>query len=667
MTELRDIKGIGPVTEKKLRAIGISKPHDLLTYYPSRYKENHLDNKQPWDHQRTLMLLCEVTANPQLFFIRKNLTKMTVKTVIDGKAVDVHIFNRHFLKKMLRPKTKIVVTGAFKDNFRHFTASDLILYKNFKAGMEPIYSVGDLSPKIFHKWIVRVMEDDAILPQERLPEALLVKRKLPPLRDAYHKIHLPKTKHDVDVAQRRIKYEEMLMFALRLHAQRIQTEKIEVSRKGYDIEKVRRFIATLPFELTDDQKRATNDIFRDLKKARPMNRLLQGDVGSGKTVCAMLAAYATVTAGEQVAFIAPTEILARQHHDTLNEYLMSLGVVVRFLSSSTSQHERKYIIADLQAGKVDVLIGTHALLSEDVEFSHMGFAIIDEQHRFGVDQRKRLRKKGRHPDVLYLSATPIPRTLAIGFLGNIHVSSIMQLPIGRKPVQSFLVGYDAMDDVFSVMENELKKNRQVFFVVPLIEESDRMNHMSIDAFEHVLRQHLPERKSYAVLHGRMPDDEKADVMARFKANEVSVLLSTSVVEVGMDVSNATMMVIINADRFGLSQLHQMRGRVGRSEFPSKAYFVADDPEKARERLHVLIETNDGFKISEADLRMRGPGEVFGLNQAGLPRFMMASLLDDADLFKQAQSDAVDVFTSGEYKAKVLKKQAMNYVDGFHLD
>ncbi len=667
MTELRDIKGIGPVTEKKLRAIGISKPRDLLTYYPSRYKENRLDNEQPWVLQETLMLLCEVTADPRLFFIRKNLTKMTVKTIIDGKPVDVHIFNRHFLKKMLRPKTKIVVTGSFKDNFRHFTSSDLILHKNFKAGMKPIYSVADLSEMSFHKWILRVLEDDAILPQERLPEALLVKRDLPLLQDTYHKIHAPRNKRDVAVAQKRIKYEEMLMFALRLHAQRIQTEKTEVPRKGYDIEKVRRFIATLPFELTDDQKQATNDIFRDLKKDRPMNRLLQGDVGSGKTVCAMLAAYATVTAGEQIAFMAPTEILARQHHDTFNEFLMPLGVAVRFLSASTPSEERKHITADLQSGKVDIVIGTHALLSEDVGFLHMGFAIIDEQHRFGVAQREQLREKGCHPDVLYLSATPIPRTLAIGLLGNIHVSSIMQLPKGRKPVRSFLVGYDAMDDVFSVMEKELSKNRQVFFVVPLIEESDAMNHMSIDAFEHVLKKHLPEGKSYAILHGRMPDDEKADVMARFKDNTTAVLLSTSVIEVGMDVSNATMMVIINADRFGLSQLHQMRGRVGRSGFPSKAYFVADDPEKARERLHVLIETSDGFKISEADLRMRGPGEVFGLSQAGIPRFMMASLLDDAALFKQAQSDAADVFSADERKAQVLKKQAMEHVDGFHLD
>lgn len=667
MTELRDIKGIGPVTEKKLHAIGISKPHDMLAYYPSRYKENRLDNEKPWVLQETLMLLCEVAADPRLFFIRKNLTKMTIKTNIDGQPVDVHIFNRHFLKKMLRPKTKIVVTGSFKDNHRHFTASEIILHKNFKAGIEPIYSVGDLSATAFHKWILRVLDDDAAPPQDRLPETLLAKHGLPPLKETYRKIHAPKNKRDVAVAQTRIKYEEMLMFTLRLHAQRIQTEKIKVPRKGYDIGKVRSFIEKLPFELTDDQKQATNDIFRDLKKNRPMNRLLQGDVGSGKTVCAMLAAYATMTAGEQIAFMAPTEILARQHHETFKKFLMPLGVELRFLSASTPSEERKLITADLQTGKVDIIIGTHALLSEDVMFSHMGFAIIDEQHRFGVAQRGKLREKGVHPDVLYLSATPIPRTLAIGLLGNIRVSSIMQLPQGRKPVRSFLVGYDAMDEVFSVMEKELSKNRQVFFVVPLIEESDAMNHMSIDAFEDVLNEHIPEGTSYAVLHGRMPDDEKAAVMARFKANEVSVLLSTSVIEVGMDVGNATMMVIISADRFGLSQLHQMRGRVGRSGYPSKAYFVADDPEKARERLHVLIETSDGFKISEADLRMRGPGEVFGLHQAGMPRFMMANLLDDTALFDQAQNDAVDVFSSEEHKAKVLKKQAMKHADGFHLD
>ncbi|HWL12235.1 MAG TPA: ATP-dependent DNA helicase RecG, partial [Ureibacillus sp.] len=417
----------------------------------------------------------------------------------------------------------------------------------------------------------------------------------------------------------------------------------------YDVKKVRDFIQSISFELTNAQKRVVNEISKDLKEPHRMNRLLQGDVGSGKTIVAAIGLYSAVTAGYQGALMAPTEILAEQHAESLKAWFDPMGVKVALLSGSTKVKERRLLLEQLHNGEIDILIGTHALIQPDVIFKNLGFVITDEQHRFGVEQRRILRDKGMNPDVLFMTATPIPRTLAITAFGEMDVSIIDELPAGRKQIETHWLKKEQLNSSIVKMESELRNGRQAYVICPLIEESDKLDvQNAVEVYEQ-LATIFNGRFKVGLMHGRLHADEKDAVMREFSEGKIDVLVSTTVVEVGVNVPNATFMMIYDADRFGLAQLHQLRGRVGRGEHQSYCVLLADPKsEEGKERMLSMTQTNDGFKLAEKDLELRGPGDFFGKKQSGLPDFKMADLVHDYRTLEVARQDAARLIYDDQF-------------------
>jgi ATP-dependent DNA helicase RecG len=413
-------------------------------------------------------------------------------------------------------------------------------------------------------------------------------------------------------------------------------------------DEIRGFVGALPFSLTDSQKQVINEILHDMKQPYAMNRLLQGDVGAGKTVVAAVGLYATVRAGHQGALMVPTEILADQHVRSLGKLFEPYGIQVGLLTGSLTERKRRDLIASLQMGLLDIVVGTHALIQEDVFFRSLGLVVTDEQHRFGVNQRSILRRKGMNPDVLTMTATPIPRTLAITVFGDLDVSTLRERPKGRKPIKTYSVKHQMMDRVLGFIRKEAEQGRQTFFICPLIEESEKLDVQNAIDLHMQLTQALPDL-SIGLLHGRMPAAEKEATMGKFAAGETNVLVSTTVIEVGVDVPNATLMIVMDADRFGLSQLHQLRGRVGRGEHQSFCILIADPKsENGQERMKAMTDTDDGFEISRRDLEIRGPGEFFGTKQSGMPEFRLANLVNDFEVLEQARDDAAELTSKEQF-------------------
>jgi ATP-dependent DNA helicase RecG len=502
---------------------------------------------------------------------------------------------------------------------------------------------------------------------ETLPASLLASRDLPPLTEAIRAVHMPRDASEIDPGLRRLKYEELFFFqitlALKRQVLRDRTPGIAFTVKS---PLARQLVDTLPFALTDAQRKVIREISADMESPRPMNRLLQGDVGSGKTVVALLAMLIAVNNGYQAVFMAPTEILAEQHYRTLAALLRDLPVTIRLLVGSRRTTLRRDILEDVRSGAAQIVVGTHALFEKDVRFANLGFVVIDEQHRFGVLQRALLRKKGENPDVLVMTATPIPRTLSLTLYGDLDVSVIDELPKGRKPITTMLKSEGDKDSVYAFVRNQIAAGRQAYFVYPLIEESEKLDLKAATVYiEHLQRDVFPDLR-IGLLHGRMPSEEKDAVMAKFKQGGLDCLVATTVIEVGIDVPNATVMVIEDAERYGLSQLHQLRGRVGRGGEQSycilltkgwiahrarrsgaQASLLTEEEERhrAERRLATMIATNDGFKIAEVDLELRGPGDFFGTRQSGVPEFKVADILQDGALLRQARDDAFSVLAS----------------------
>ncbi len=666
MSELKNIKGIGPKTEKKLNDIGIRTTNDLLFCFPERYETYDLDAFESICLDKELSLPVIVTKKPKVFFIRKNLDKMSMEVEINHLYFQVHIFNRRFLAQALEPDTEIVITGRFVNNLSNFTASNIVLRKNFHPGIVPEYGIKDINDATIRKAIHEVLSTKREL-HEPLPEKYLNKRHIPNINDLIVKIHEPKLESDIFEVRRRIVYEELLDFALRIESlKRLNSNIVSVSRR-YDINLVRDFISKLPFELTDDQKQATNEIFKDLKKDRQMNRLLQGDVGSGKTIVSVIASLAVVTSGAQVAIMAPTLVLAKQHFDTFKKYLDGYGVKTVLLVSEMSNADQETVRYQISHNKADIIIGTHSLIQSSVDFHNLGFLLIDEQHRFGVNQRKELRKKGVTPDILLMSATPIPRTLAISIYKDIDISFIREKPSGRKDIITEIVEFENLDSLLKKVTLEIDNGHQAYFICPMISESDTSQKISVEETERILRNKLKDKYVIDVLHGKLADDEKNLILDRFYSGLTQILISTTVVEVGVDVKNATVMVIMNANAFGLAQLHQLRGRIGRDEHQSYCYLIVDDILDAKERLDILVKTNDGFLISEYDLSIRGPGEVFGNVQSGIPNFRMANLINDQEILQEALEDATEIIKANDTLSKALTNKAIKSIDSYNLD
>ncbi len=501
--------------------------------------------------------------------------------------------------------------------------------------------------------------------EETLPAFLLAQRKLVPLRMALHHVHFPKTHADLNESLRRLKYEEFFYFQIKLALKRhgIKTDTHGISFNVHS-KLARQLVDSLPFKLTKAQVRVIKDITADMESPRPMNRLLQGDVGSGKTVVALLAMLIAVENGYQAVFMAPTEILAEQHYKTLAAFLKGIDVNVRLLVGAQRTKLRQDILEDVRRGTAQIVVGTHALFEKGVEFAHLGFVVIDEQHRFGVLQRQALQKKGRNPDVLVMTATPIPRTLSLTIYGDLDVSIIDELPRGRKPIKTVLRYEEERDAVYQFVREEIRKGRQAYFVYPLVEESEKVDLKAATVhYEHLQYDVFPDLR-LGLLHGRMSSEEKDAVMMKFKNREIDVLVATTVIEVGIDVPNASIMVIENAERFGLSQLHQLRGRVGRgteqsycillsrkwiaaranrlTADPVKWHEALDEQRLAERRLATMVQTNDGFKIAEVDLKLRGPGDFFGTRQSGMPEFKVADIISDSHLLDEARHDAFEI-------------------------
>jgi ATP-dependent DNA helicase RecG len=663
--DLLQIKGVGEKTLEKLKNQKIMSIEDMLFHFPKRYEINFLDNINYRKLNTNLILKVKVNSEPKVTYIRKKLTKMSFYVETEGIKFSVSIFNREFLRNIIKRKNILVVFGKFIKNFSSFTASNIKLNDSFKEGIFPQYGYVDIPDSRIIKIIKNILDMSYFI-EEKLPQFIINKRNFEHINVSLKKIHFPADLHEVESVKQRLAYEEFLMFALRVQLIKKISSRILTAKKRYDIIKVRDFINTIPFELTGDQKNATNDIFKDLKSEKRMNRLLQGDVGSGKTIVSIISAFAVVTSGYQVAVLAPTLVLAIQHFNTFKKYLDPFNVSITLLTSDSTAKERYDILKDIETGDIQIIIGTHSLLHEDIHFNSLGYVIIDEQQRFGVNQRRILREKGNNPDLLLMTATPIPRTLAISYYESHDISVIRQKPNNRKDIKSMLIEFSNLEKAFKIIENEIKNYRQVYVICPLIKESNSSCSISVEEAYKIIINRFKMAKT-DILHGKMNDKEKNEVLSSFYKNETQILVSTTVVEVGVNVANATSMIIFNANNFGLAQLHQLRGRIGRNDLESYCFFIVDDLADENDRLGILEKTNDGFIISEHDLSLRGPGEVFGSSQSGLPELVYGNIVKDKVMLDVAFHDADEVISSKEKKSQMLVKQILKSIESYNFD
>ncbi|MFJ7667807.1 ATP-dependent DNA helicase RecG [Lysinibacillus sp. NPDC097195] len=656
MTELTspvsELKGVGKETAAHLETLGIETINDFLWTFPHRHEDFRLKDLAQTPHNERVTVECKVEREPTVLFLGRNKSRLQVTVLAGRHLVKVVFFNQNYLKQKLVPGSIVTVTGKW-DKGRQVINGTTVSFgpKIDQVDFEPVYSLKGLIPqKRFRKYMRQVLDDFGATLPDAIPQHLQAAYKLVSVRDGLEGIHFPQDAEHAKQARRRFAYEELLNFQLRIQALRkIRKDNERGTVIQFDLSKVRAFIASLPYELTGAQKRVVNEICKDLKEPHRMNRLLQGDVGSGKTVVAAICLYAAVTAGYQGALMAPTEILAEQHAENLVAWFEPFGVRVALLSGSTKTKERRLLLAALANGEIDIIIGTHALIQPDVQFKKLGFVITDEQHRFGVEQRRILRDKGENPDVLFMTATPIPRTLSITAFGEMDVSIIDEMPAGRKEIETHWMKKEQLGSVLSKLELELQAGRQAYAICPLIEESDKLDVQNAVEIYEQLASHFAGRFKVGLMHGRLPADEKDAVMRDFSEGEIQVLVSTTVVEVGVNVPNATFMVVYDAERFGLAQLHQLRGRVGRGEHQSYCVLIADPKsDEGKERMQSMTETNDGFRLAEKDLELRGPGDFFGRKQSGLPEFKVADLVHDYRTLETARKDATDMIETDAF-------------------
>nr|MDH3176765.1 ATP-dependent DNA helicase RecG [Bacillus pumilus] len=653
------LKGIGEETEKTLNELGIHTVADLLGYFPYRYDDYELRNLEEVKHDERVTVEGKVHSEPVLTYYGKKRSRLTFRLLVGRFLITAICFNRPYLKRSLVLGDTVSVTGKWDKNRQS------IMVQEFKKGtheqdgsIEPVYSVKEnVTVKMMRRFVKQALTLYVDKAEDPLPKQLVSTYKLMSYQEALKTIHLPETRDSLKQARRRFVYEEFLIFRLKMQAiRKKEREKTSGIQDPFSKDAVFEFVHSLPFPLTKAQSRVLDEIMSDMASPYRMNRLLQGDVGSGKTAVAAIALYAAHLSGYQGALMVPTEILAEQHADSLYQLFEKWGLNIALLTSSVKGKRRRELLERLKEGEIDILVGTHALIQDEVEFQQLGLVITDEQHRFGVEQRKKLRSKGQDPDVLFMTATPIPRTLAITVFGEMDVSVIDELPTGRKQIETYWVKHDMLERILAFVDKELKKGRQAYIICPLIEESDKSDVQNAIDVHSMLTEAYRGKWSIGLMHGKLASDEKDQVMRDFTANEVQILVSTTVVEVGVNVPNATIMVIYDADRFGLSQLHQLRGRVGRGEHQSFCVLMADPKsETGKERMRIMSETTDGFELSEKDLELRGPGDFFGKKQSGMPEFKVADMVHDYRALETARKDAAELvqsdafWTDPEYK------------------
>lgn len=641
---LNNLVGIGPKTLKALNKLNINSREELFSYYPYRFDIIKRSNIELLNQDDKVIIDGIVESIPTIFFYSKKFNKMDFMLNTGNNVYKVIIFNRAFLKQKINIGTNITIIGKYDKKHNTLVASDikLSLLPSYTV-IEPIYHVNkSITSKELNRLIVSNLEN--VVFNEYIPKYLIDRYKLIDKVSSIKEIHNPTSSINLNKAINYLKYEELFLFMLKINylkSKRIDNYGLE---RNVDKKLVINFINNLPFKLTDDQLKSVKDIYKDLTSKKRMNRLLQGDVGSGKTIVAVLALYINYLSNYQGALMAPTEILAEQHYNNLINLYKDTNINVELLTGKMKVSEKKKIYKRLINNEIDILIGTHALFSDDVIYNNLGLVITDEQHRFGVNQRTSLKNKGITPDILYLSATPIPRTYAITLYGDMDISSIHTRPNGRKEIITILKKNKEIKDVLDLMYQELKQKHQIYVIAPLIEDNDT-DMENVYQLKEKMDRAFSKICVTEVLHGKMSSKEKDEVMEKYKNNEISILISTTVIEVGVDVKNATMIVIFDSYRFGLSQLHQLRGRVGRNELQSYCVLISD---QEAERLHVLTKTSDGFKVSEEDFKLRGSGDLFGTRQSGDMQFKLADIKRDFSILLRAKEDSKEVLSSKEY-------------------
>ena len=636
------LKGLGPKSAEKFHKLDIYTIEDLLLYYPFRYEDFKAKSIfDLLDGEKAVVTGRVVTPpNVQYYGFKRNRLSFKIK---QGEAIiAVSFFNQPYLQDKVEIDQEIAIFGKWNQAKSSLTGIKILA--QVADDMQPVYHVAQgISQAALVKAIKSAFDSGhADCLPENLPQLLLDKYRLLDRKTATRAMHFPKDLAEYRQALRRIKFEELFYFQLNLQmlkaANKSESNGLVIS---YDQDKVAAKIDALPFPLTNAQKRSLKEILADMASGAHMNRLLQGDVGSGKTIVASLAMYAAYTAGLQSALMVPTEILAEQHYDSLSALFPDLSIAL--LTSGMKAAVKRSALAAIADGSVDMIVGTHALIQEGVDYHKLGLVITDEQHRFGVKQRRLFREKGENPDVLMMTATPIPRTLAITAFGDMDVSVIDELPKGRKPIKTRWVKHEQLDKVLSWVKDQIAKGAQIYVVSPLIEESESLDLKNAKALEKELKDYFAHAASIALMHGRMKNDEKDAIMQEFKKGAVDILVSTTVIEVGVNVPNATIMIIMDADRFGLSQLHQLRGRVGRGDKQSYAILVANPKTDAgKDRMRIMTETTDGFLLAEEDLKMRGSGEIFGTRQSGIPEFQVADIVEDYNILEEARRLAAEI-------------------------
>ena len=656
------LPGVGPKSAEKFTKLGIESLQDLLLYFPFRYEDFKSKNVLELEDGEKAVISGVVTtpANVQYYGYKRNRLRFTIK---QGEVVlAVNFFNQPYLADKVEVGSTIAIFGKWDKAKASLTGMKILA--QVEDDLQPVYRVAQGISQASLVKVIKTAFDQSLelLLEENLPQILLERYQLVERSQAVRAMHFPKDLTEYKQALRRVKFEELFYFQMQLQVLKCETKDVSQGLIiPWQADLLENKKATLPFELTVAQERSLNEILQDMKSPAHMNRLLQGDVGSGKTVVAGLAMYATYTAGLQSTLMVPTEILAEQHFDSLSQLFPELRIIL--LTGGMKPAERRQALEAIEVGQVDMIVGTHALIQESVIYHQLGLVIIDEQHRFGVGQRRILREKGNNPDVLMMTATPIPRTLAITAFGDMDVSIIDQMPAGRKPIITRWVKHEQLKVVLDWLIKELQRGAQVYVISPLIEESEALDLKNAIALEEELKAYFGDKAQVALLHGKMKSEEKDTIMQDFKKGKIDILVSTTVIEVGVNVPNATVMLIMDADRFGLSQLHQLRGRVGRGNKQSYAVLVANPKtESGKKRMKIMTETTDGFVLAEEDLKMRGSGEIFGTRQSGLPEFQVADILEDYPILEEARKVASQIVSTPDWRTN-----ADWYIVALHLE
>ena len=657
--ELESIKGLGEKTKEYLNKQNIYTIKDLVGFYPYRYEVLSPEVLDNTSKETTITINAKVVTEPTTAYIKSSLNVLKFNAETYGKVIRVSIFNRAYLKKSITIGKDVILTGKYDNIHNSFTASNLKLGILNDSLINPIYHSikGIKNPKnIIVEAINYIEEDNNIIPKNyALKHNLITNKK------ALEYIHNPKTIEEVEKGRNRIIHEELFEFLFKVNYLKHLKDKETGIAKNIDIELIKRFINSIPFKLTNDQLNGIKEGLNDLKSNKRMNRLVLGDVGSGKTIIATTLLLANASAGYQGVMLAPTEILATQHFKNLTKYFKDFDVTVELLTGKMTKKEKENVIKRCESGEVDILIGTHAVLGDKVSFKNLSLVVTDEQHRFGVKERDTLKLKGNKPDMLFLSATPIPRTYALTIYADLDVTEIKEKPSGRKDVITKVKKESELKDVLLKILEEVKLGHQVYIVSPSIEETDesiKSVYNLKEKFDIAFHSKIP----IGILHGKLKKKEKESVMNDFLENNTKILISTTVIEVGVDVKNATVMVIFNADHFGLATLHQLRGRVGRNDIDSYCYLICN---KEVERLNVLEESNDGFYISKKDFEFRGEGDIFGIKQSGDMNFNMLNLKRDYDKLLTLQSDVKEFISSKDYENNEYYKNIIKNIDFYN--